>query len=76
MFYYDTNKNRNEELSQKEKNIRKRLNIQLLSQTRIIHGKTLAPTLANYSSINFQGFQNYTNRVSRRKRVLKLLELT
>lgn len=45
MFYYDTNKNRNEELSQSEKNIRKGLNIQLSSQTRIIHGKTLASTL-------------------------------
>lgn len=66
MFHYNTDKNRNEELSQRETKIKKGLNIQLLSQTRIIHDKMLAPILANYSSINFQGFQNYINRVSRR----------
>lgn len=73
MFYRNTDKNRNEKLSQSEKNIRKRLNIRLLSQTRIIHGKTLAPTLANYSSINFQGFQNYINRVSRGKKSFEIV---
>lgn len=34
MFYYDTNKNRNEELSQSEKNIRKRSKIrEILAST-------------------------------------------
>lgn len=74
MFHYDTDKNRNEELSQREKKIKKRLNIRLLSQTRIIHGKMLA-ILANYSSINFQGFQNYINRVSRRKKGFEIVRI-
>lgn len=55
MFDRNTDKNRNEELSQSEKNIRKR------------------PTLANYSSINFQGFQNYINRVSRGKKSFEIV---
>lgn len=35
----------------------------------------LAPTLANYSSINFQGFQNYINRVSRREKGFEIVRI-
>lgn len=51
MFHYNTDKNRNEELSQRETKIKKRLNIQLLSQTRIIHDKIHVST--NFGKLFF-----------------------